>query len=79
MSDLTNKNTSKWYSSLKRMTAYDHQKKDTVIIQDINHLTDDEPTQSLADNFSSIPNEYDQLKSEDIDISPFKTEDIPKF
>ena len=72
MCDLTSKNTSKWYSSLKRMTSHEDHKKDNIIMQDINHLPDEEQAQKLADHFSSIPNKYDQLKSEDIKISHIK-------
>ena len=60
MSDLTSKNTSKWYSSLKRMTAHDQHRNENVIIQDIHHLSPKDQAQKLADHFSNIPNQYNQ-------------------
>ena len=79
MLNLTSTNTSKWYSNLKRMTAHDQQKYEKLVVQDINHLSDQEQADKIADHFSSIPNQYEQLKKEDIYISPFELEDIPQF
>ena len=77
--DLLSKNTSQWYSSLKRMTNFDQEKFQKLIIPDINHLSDKEQALKLADKFSEIPNEYQQLKSEDIFIHPIDKSDIPQF
>ena len=71
MSELMGKNTSNWYSSLKKMTSHDQHKVEKIIIQDINHLSDEEQANKLADHFSEIPNSYDQLKKEDIEIEYF--------
>ena len=45
----------------------------------INHLTDQEQAEWIADKFSSIQNEYDPLKTEDVSIPPFTEEEIPTF
>ena len=79
VSELTSKNTSKWYSTLKKMTSHDQQKNEKLIIQEINHLSDREQIEKLADHFSKIPNEYEQLNKDDIDINPIKPNDIPQF
>ena len=42
------------------------EKFDKVIIPEINELNDQEQADKLADHFSEIPNQYDQLKTEDI-------------
>ena len=74
--DLLSKNTSQWYSSLKRMTKFDQQKFQKLIIPDINHLTDEEQAYKLADKFSEIPNQYQHLKTEDIIVQPIDPTDI---
>ena len=51
ISDVMSKNTSQWYSSVKRMTSYDQQKYEKDIIQEINHLSKEEPVKILADLF----------------------------
>ena len=79
MGDLMTKNTSKWYTTLKRMTAHDQQKNEKVIIPDMNHLSDKEQAESLANHFSKIPNEYEQLRKEDITILTILERDIPQF
>ena len=77
--DLLSKNTSQWYSSLKRMTNFDQEKFKNLIIPDINHLSDQEQANKLADNFSEIPNQYQQLKNKDIVTKPIDPNDIPQF
>ena len=79
LGELMNKHTSKWYTSLKKMTAHDQQKSDKVIIPDINHLSDLEQANILADHFSEIPNQYDQISKEDIKIAPIEEIYIPQF
>ena len=79
MKDLMSKNTAHWYSSIKRMTSHDQQKYQNIIIPEINNLSDEEQAQKLSDHFSAIPNEYNQLKSEDIQIDPVNKEDIPQI
>ena len=78
IADLKTKNPSQWYSSLKRISGYD-QKSEKPIIQDINHQTDQEQAETIADFFSSIPNEYDALQTEDIKIPHFTQDQIPQF
>ena len=79
MGELTSKNTSKWYSTLKKMTSHDQQKTERILVQDINHLSDKEQGEKIADSFSEIPNQYSQLKKEDIIIEPFTEKQIPQF
>ena len=64
---------------MKKMTAHDQQKSDKVIIPDICHLSDMEQANILADHFSEIPNQYDQISKEDIKIAPIEEKDIPQF
>ena len=78
IADLRKKKPSQWYSSLKRITGFD-QKSEKVIIEEINHLTDEKQAESIADFFSSIPNEYEALKNDDIEVPHFDKENIPQF
>ena len=48
------------------MTNFDQEKFDKVIIPEIHELNDQKQADKLADHFSEIPNQYDQLKTEDI-------------
>ena len=50
IADLRTKNPSQWYSSLKRISGYD-QKSEKSIILDINHQTDQEQAETIADFF----------------------------
>ena len=79
MGELTCKNTSKWYSTLKKITSHDQQKNERIIVQDINHLSDKEQAEKIAENFAEIPNQYSQLKKEDIFVEVFDEKQIPQF
>ena len=50
-----------------------------MIIQDIHHLSPELQAQKLADHFSAIPNQYDQLNKEDIQIPPIQKCEIPQL
>ena len=39
----------------------------------------DEQAERIAEKFSSIQNEYQPLKNEDITVPPFNASDIPQF
>ena len=41
-------------------------------------LTSQEQAEVIAEKFAEISQEYDKLKSKDIDVPEFKEEDIPK-
>ena len=78
VADLKEKSPGQWYSCLKKISSND-QVKDKVNIDDISHLSDQEQVEIIAEKFSSIPNEYEHLKTEDIKVPPFSKEDIPQF
>ena len=50
VSDLKEKNPKQWYSAVKRMAAYDN-KPEKLIVEEINHLTDQEQCELIADDF----------------------------
>ena len=78
IADLRKKKPSQWYSSLKRISGFD-QNRQNVAIEEINHLSDEEQAEKIADFFSSIPNEYEPLEKQDIEIPEFRKDDIPQF
>ena len=78
IADLRKQNPSKWYSSLKRLSNYD-QKSEKIIISEINQKTDQEQVEAIADYFSSIPNEYEPLKNDDIKIPFFSPDQNLQF
>ena len=78
IADLRNKNPSQWYSSLKRISGHD-QKSEKVIISEIFDQTDEQQAEAIAEYFSSIPNEYDALKTDDIEIPHFSEDQVLQF
>ena len=69
----------KWYSEFKKITSYDQQRSDEIIVENIKDLTDSEQAELIADNFAQASQEYDKLKTEDIKIPKYDEDDIPQF
>ena len=61
------------------MTAHDQHKNQDVIIPDITHLSNKDQAEKIAEYIAKIPNEYDQLRTEDIVVSAIDVKDIPQF
>ena len=68
-----------WYSKLKRITNFDQSKSDVTQVDEINHLSDRDQAEAIADSFSAISNEYQPVSREDIKIPSFTSSDIPQF
>ena len=76
--DLKNKNPGQWYSWLKRSSNYD-KKSEYINIEEISHLSDIEQAEKIADHFTFIPNQFDELKSEDIILPAISPSEVPQF
>ena len=50
------KDPAKWYSSLKRLASYEVHKREDLIVSDINHLSEKEQVELIADSFAKIQN-----------------------
>ena len=77
--DLRMSNPGRWYSILKRICSYDQKKSDPVIVESIKHLSSKEQAEKIADKFSKVSQEYEPLKTDDIEVPKFDIEDIPFF
>ena len=71
--------SAQWYSKLKRISNFEQNKAEFVQVDEISHLSNKEQAEAIADSFSSISNEYEQIKKEDIQIPPFSPSDIPQY
>ena len=61
------------------MTSYDQHRREQQIVSEINHLPNQQQAEIIATKFASIQNEYDALKTEDINVPHFEESDIPYF
>ena len=78
IADLRKKNPGQWYSCLKKITSVD-QINQEINIEEINHLSDQEQAELIAEKFSSIQNEYSPIRAEDIAIPPYPEKEVPQF
>ena len=68
-----------WYSKLKRITNFDQGKSETVQVDEISHLPDQDQAEAIADSFSAISNEYEPVNKDKIKIPTFERSSIPQF
>ena len=64
---------------MKKITNYNQDKNSHLVINEISHLPGKTQAEKIADQFSSIQNEYEPLKSTDIIIPKFDIKYIPQF
>ena len=78
--DLKTSNPSQWYSKVKRMSTINQTKDEEIIVEQIKNETSQKQAEIIADQFASISNLYQPLKTEDIDIpSDVNSEPVPLF
>ena len=79
IAELKLKKPGQWYSCLKKITSHDEHQSKKPTVEEISPLADQEQAEKIAEQFSSIQNEYKPLKKEDISIPNFEEKDVPKF
>ena len=70
--DLKESAPGQWYSKLKRMASHDEIRGEQVSVEEIEHLTNKEQAEIIADKFSQISNKYEPINAKDIDIESSK-------
>ena len=76
---LKQRNPGEWYKCQNKITSFDQYKSEQLMVQEINHLSDQEQAEAIADHFSKIQNLYNPLKKDDICVPPFEQKDVPVF
>ena len=69
----------RWYAELKKLTNFDQFKNEELVVETIKDLPESEQAELIADKFSEVANEYQELKDDDIKVPVFSEDDIPKF
>ena len=78
--DLKTSNVGKWYSKLKRMSSDDRTKGDKVNVVSLSDLSPNDQAEIIADSIAYISNQYEPLKSEEIDVNLAKnTKPFPRI
>ena len=78
--DLKESNISQWYSKVKRMSSIDSTKDEYVQVHEIMNLPSKDQAELIANKFAQIANEYEPLKSEEIEVPPStSSKPIPLF
>ena len=64
---------------IKAYIKLNQTKSDTVQVDNINHLSDQEQAKAIADSFSAISNEYEPVDKSRITIPHFWQSTVPQF
>ena len=67
----------KWFHWLKRLVSKDQTNDQDLHVEEIEHLPKEEQVELIADTFAKISQEYDELKTSDIQIPYFNPKYIP--
>ena len=65
VSDLKLSNPGKWFSKVKRMTGRNQEKPNKIMVDELVGLDDMQQAERIADHYSTISNQYEQVKTED--------------
>ena len=68
-----------WYSLLKRLCTHDELKKEKVVCEKIRDQSDQQQAELIADNFSSVSNEYSPIDASKIHTPPVEEGTVPIF
>ena len=79
VAELKQKKPGDWFRCLKKITSADQIRDEQPTVQEINHLSDQEQAEAIAEQFAKIQNEYKPLKEDDIYIPTFTSKDVPVF
>ena len=77
--DVLSSSERQWYSKLKKMTNFDQQKFEPVQVEAIESLPDQIQADIIAEQFSSVSNEYKPINRNQIKIPKFSPDSIPVF
>ena len=67
----------KWYFWLKRLVSSNQLKSHEVNVESLNHLSVESQAEKIADQMSSVRNEFEPLNKTDIKVPIFTKENIP--
>ena len=63
---------------MKRLCSYDLEKQKALHCEEINSLSDQEQADELVEYFSEVRNQFDELRSCDIQVPVFDESMIPQ-
>ena len=59
-------NPANWYRELKKLTSFDQQKGEDIVVEEIKDLEFNEQAELIAEHFAAISQEFDKLEDGDI-------------
>ena len=77
--DLKISNPGQWYSKFKRLCSHNQQKSETVNVEELSGLTDQQQAEAIANKFENTANRYSPLEDSDVVLPPIPEGSIPKI
>ena len=79
IAELKKSDPKKWFYWLKRLVTKAQANEQELVVEEIEHLSKNDQAEFIADTFAKISQEYDKLKTSDINIPNFTHEEIPEI
>ena len=77
--DVMDARSGQWNSKLKRISKFEQNKSENIQVDEISHMSNKDQAEAIADSFSAISNQYEEIQKENIKIPPFSKSDIPQL
>ena len=68
-----------WYKKFKRMSNYDSNKFGHLKVDEICHLSEKQQAEVIAESFSSISQQYQPIKTNEINMPHLSSNSVPVF
>ena len=79
MKDLKISNPRQWYFKLKRMSSHDQHKGETVNVEELSELDDQQQADRIADQFERVSSQYYPLVDSDVTLPQIPEGSIPEI
>jgi hypothetical protein len=67
-----------WYRELKKLTSFDQEKYEEIVVESIKDLPNKTQAELIADKFASVSQEYEKLTNDDINVPSYSESEIPQ-
>ena len=74
---LSKANPKNWHRELKKLTCFDQQKSEEILVESIKHLPDEIQAELIADKFAAVSQEYEKIRDDDINVPNFTESEVP--
>ena len=76
---LKNAKSKPWHRELKKLTSFGQNYEEKIEVEDIKGHSGKKQAELIADKFAEVSQQYERLKTDDVDVPQFSENYIPIF